>query len=577
MSIIDLKYCSLCTRVWTNSGEHRLVVLRCGHMFGANCIGRHLRRSRTCPVDGCGVACTANAARPAFGLMSIVDPAQQIEHDRLVAEARRLRNATAAIDVERVAAECEVARLCAAIETARRRPAPPIRPPVPKRARRAVADEVTARGALRRVASIETAHATALAWAPSADALLVAQRLRTVGRREHGLRQVCVIDPTRRGARVTLHEKPLRCVAFNSGRGGANGGMALTCAADGRLVLTSLRSMSAVLELRLGDGGYACAWGPSGSLVVAGRRDGSVKVYDVRQTRGALCTLVMPGRGEPVHSLCFVNAAESRAAGKGRAGGAMKEAGAAEEEEEEEEEAALGAGDGRCMMLVAGCGAGIAVAPWPPRADDGAAAGDTTRMRAVDAGSVPRDRPCSAVVRSPGGEACIVALRAPALQPAPPQQPAAAAPRVGPRLSAALLAVRLCAAPPARATASRWTARVAATFAGHQSRRSIARPCAWRVEGGLAVAVADERAHCVRLWTASDACLRSSAGGAVAAKATTHTTGAHLLPVRDVCHVVRPDDDRGGSLAALTRSALVLWAGLPAGVDAGGEPSRNSL
>jgi hypothetical protein len=127
---------------------------------------------------------------------------------------------------------------------------------------------------------------------------------------------VCAIDPTRRGARVTLHEKPLRCVAIDDGRGGANGGMALTCAADGRLVLTSLRSMSAVLELRLGDGGYACAWGPAGgagprsTLVAAGRRDGTVKIYDVRHTRGALCTLAMPGRGEPVHSLCFVDVGE---------------------------------------------------------------------------------------------------------------------------------------------------------------------------------------------------------------------------------------------------------------------------
>ena len=229
-----------------------------------------------------------------------------------------------------------------------------------------------------------------------------------------------------------------------------------------------------------------------------------------------------------------------------------------------------GADGGRRMMLVAGSGAGVAAAPWPPRADDGAhGAGDAARMIAVDASSVPRDRPCSAVVRCPGGRACIVALRAPALQPAVPQQRAAAAAHAGSRLSAALLAVRLCAArPPARA-APRWTAHVAATFAGHQSRRYIARPCAWRVEGGLAVAVADERAHCVRLWTLSDARLRS-AGGAAAAKAKATTpvvTGAHALPVRDVCHVVRPDDDRGGSLAALTRSALVLWAGLPAAAE----------
>lgn len=34
----DGNSCSICLDAWTNSGDHRLVALRCGHLFGQRCI-----------------------------------------------------------------------------------------------------------------------------------------------------------------------------------------------------------------------------------------------------------------------------------------------------------------------------------------------------------------------------------------------------------------------------------------------------------------------------------------------------------------------------------------------------------
>ncbi|XP_068627217.1 E3 ubiquitin-protein ligase rfwd3.S-like [Battus philenor] len=50
----DGETCPICLESWANSGEHRLVALKCGHLFGAKCVERWLRaqaaRDRSCPT-----------------------------------------------------------------------------------------------------------------------------------------------------------------------------------------------------------------------------------------------------------------------------------------------------------------------------------------------------------------------------------------------------------------------------------------------------------------------------------------------------------------------------------------------
>ncbi|XP_017078971.1 E3 ubiquitin-protein ligase RNF8-like [Drosophila eugracilis] len=42
--------CSICLTPWDSEGAHRLVSLRCGHLFGNKCIRLCLRQSRQCPI-----------------------------------------------------------------------------------------------------------------------------------------------------------------------------------------------------------------------------------------------------------------------------------------------------------------------------------------------------------------------------------------------------------------------------------------------------------------------------------------------------------------------------------------------
>nr|XP_016994527.2 E3 ubiquitin-protein ligase RNF8-like [Drosophila takahashii] len=42
--------CSICLSPWESEGGHRVVSLRCGHLFGQKCIRTALRNSRQCPI-----------------------------------------------------------------------------------------------------------------------------------------------------------------------------------------------------------------------------------------------------------------------------------------------------------------------------------------------------------------------------------------------------------------------------------------------------------------------------------------------------------------------------------------------
>ncbi|EDQ91100.1 uncharacterized protein MONBRDRAFT_15574 [Monosiga brevicollis MX1] len=46
--------CPICFEAWTSSGDHRqvasLVALKCGHLFGRECIERHLSNTKRCPM-----------------------------------------------------------------------------------------------------------------------------------------------------------------------------------------------------------------------------------------------------------------------------------------------------------------------------------------------------------------------------------------------------------------------------------------------------------------------------------------------------------------------------------------------
>lgn len=45
----DTGHCSICLRPWTSTGGHQVCCLRCGHLYGHDCILTWLNRASRCP------------------------------------------------------------------------------------------------------------------------------------------------------------------------------------------------------------------------------------------------------------------------------------------------------------------------------------------------------------------------------------------------------------------------------------------------------------------------------------------------------------------------------------------------
>eukprot|EP00960_Hanusia_phi_P054004 762521-Hanusia_phi.AAC.4 len=79
--------CMICFEQWTNSGEHRVVCLSCGHLFGGSCIKRWLSERKHCPT--CNQAAKRRDIRTVFASNLVaVDTADK---DRALEELKQER------------------------------------------------------------------------------------------------------------------------------------------------------------------------------------------------------------------------------------------------------------------------------------------------------------------------------------------------------------------------------------------------------------------------------------------------------------------------------------------------------
>ncbi|KAH8257721.1 hypothetical protein KR038_007893 [Drosophila bunnanda] len=59
--LTEATICPLCLHQWEPEGSHRVVTLRCGHLFGESCLRATLHRTPYCPV--CRKRCHQNEVR----------------------------------------------------------------------------------------------------------------------------------------------------------------------------------------------------------------------------------------------------------------------------------------------------------------------------------------------------------------------------------------------------------------------------------------------------------------------------------------------------------------------------------
>ena len=93
----DGAFCPICFEPWTNSGDHRISSLKCGHFFGRNCIERWLRSSGDdCP--NCNEKATKRDVRLHYvARLKAVDTADK---DRAVKDLDKVKTELRALELE---------------------------------------------------------------------------------------------------------------------------------------------------------------------------------------------------------------------------------------------------------------------------------------------------------------------------------------------------------------------------------------------------------------------------------------------------------------------------------------------
>ena len=109
--------CSICYEPWTTTGLHRIVSLKCGHLFGQSCIDKWLRQASTssdrrCPQ--CKMIAVFKDIRPIFASkLTAVDNSEleravrQLEDERAKAIQAKKCEANMALKYQLSKAECE--------------------------------------------------------------------------------------------------------------------------------------------------------------------------------------------------------------------------------------------------------------------------------------------------------------------------------------------------------------------------------------------------------------------------------------------------------------------------------------
>lgn len=319
--------CSICFEAWTTAGDHRLSALRCGHVFGYTCIQRWLKAQG--PAGKCP-QCNKKAKKSDIFLLytpklRALDNSEQeslkksLEQEQSLRRKAELESAQYKLKLQVVTnqygqAQQELQELKALLAQAGRSSLPS--------SSSSSASSSLLLGPTQRADGSRTGHysfskavlvsqnggSRVLSYCEPLSCLLASQLSQHATLVPgYGVKKVSVVN-MKASQYVPIHSKQIRGLAFNR----QNDSLLLSAALDNTLKLTSLLTNTVVQTYNAGKPVWSCCWCLDNSnYVYAGLNNGSVLVYDTRDTSTHVQEL-QPLRSRcPVASLCYVPRAAS--------------------------------------------------------------------------------------------------------------------------------------------------------------------------------------------------------------------------------------------------------------------------
>ncbi|KAJ8021952.1 E3 ubiquitin-protein ligase RFWD3 [Holothuria leucospilota] len=301
--------CSICYEAWSNSGSHRLASLKCGHVFGQSCIIKWLKgKDGKCPH--CCAKAKKSDIRVIFARkLKAIDTS---ERDKALKDLQQEKELRRKVEIEKAQIHLkyqmaleEVNRMKAQIrlQSATSSSSMPSGSassndtPAPTLPGSYVLEKTITASANgnSRVLVYDYSNSALVASVPSSNQILF---------QGFGVKKIGVLNW--HNQYLPIHSKPIRGMSFN----GRNDGLLLTGSMDKTLKITSLASNTVVQSYDAPAPVWSCCWNDEDvNYLFAGLSNGTIVVYDTRNTSEEVLTLNREGSKHPIVAMNYVHKA----------------------------------------------------------------------------------------------------------------------------------------------------------------------------------------------------------------------------------------------------------------------------
>ncbi|NXN06450.1 RFWD3 ligase, partial [Indicator maculatus] len=307
--------CAICFEQWTNAGAHRLSALRCGHLFGYTCIEKWLKgQAGKCPQ------CNKKAKRSDIVILyartlKALDTAEQermkssLEQEQQLRRQAELESAQSRLQLQVLTDECSRLRkqvqelkalvaqhnLSASQQPSSSRSQLPGSLPCSQSQRKYHLEKVflVSQSGNCRVMTYCDPLSCLVVSAPSPQSTFIPGC---------GVKMMSVAN-LKSSQYIPIHSKQIRGLDF----GRRSDGLLLSGALDNTLKLTSLTSNSVVQTYNAGRPVWSCCWClDNTNYIYAGLVNGSIMIYDLRNTKSHVQELVPQKSRCPMVSLSYL-------------------------------------------------------------------------------------------------------------------------------------------------------------------------------------------------------------------------------------------------------------------------------
>ncbi|KAM4614149.1 E3 ubiquitin-protein ligase RFWD3 [Discoglossus pictus] len=312
--------CAICFDSFTNAGQHRLSALRCGHIFGYNCIERWLKGGAAkCPQ------CNKKAKRSDIVVLYVrtlkaLDTSEQermkssLDKEQTMRKKAELESAQCRLQVQVLTDECgklrkQVQELKMLIAQHGHSSSQQ-----PSSSRSGLSNSLPSSQGQHKynfekaILISQTGNCRVMSYSNQMSCLVVSQPSpQSTLIPGCGIKKLSASN-MKSSQYVPIHSKQIRGLAFND----RSDGLLLSAALDNTVKLTSLMTNTVVQTYNTGRPVWSCCWcSDNTNYIYAGLINGSVLVYDLRDTSQFVRELVPLGSRCPVVSLSYVPRAAS--------------------------------------------------------------------------------------------------------------------------------------------------------------------------------------------------------------------------------------------------------------------------